>query len=199
MPADAYDEELQPDMILQQPAAVEEPSRALLRVELITDGFRMVGSLEIHRAGGRLVDFLNFGGEPVLALHDAQVTGLERESDETSHWPVAQVRMQAIALAISHEDGPPAAEPQQPMEYVAKEPRRVSFLLPAFSVVGDLHLAKEVDINAASPIRGSDFVPLTDAEATYLPDPTVVWKEPLIIVNLAKVEVCCPSADLSPQ
>ena len=80
MPADAYDEELQPDMTVQQPAAVEEPSRALLRVELITDGFRMVGSLEIHRAGGRLVDFLNFGGEPVFVLHDAEVTGLERES-----------------------------------------------------------------------------------------------------------------------
>ena len=197
MPADAYDEELQPDMTLQQPAAVEEPSRALLRVELITDGFRMVGSLEIHRAGGRLVDFLNFGGEPVLVLHDAQVTGLERKADETSHWPIAQVRMQAIALAISLEDRPSTADAEQAMEYVAKEPRRVSFLLPAFAVVGDLHLAKEVDINAASPIRGSDFAPLTDAEATYLPDPTLVWKAPIIIVNVAKVEVCCPSADLS--
>jgi len=186
-------------MTIQQQAAVEESSRALLRVELITDGFRVVGSLEIHRAGGRLVDFLNFGGEPVLVLHDAEVTGLERESDKTSRWPIAQVRMQAIALAISHEHGPPAAEPQQPMEYVAKEPRRVSLLLPAFAVVGDLHLAKEVDINAASPIRGSDFVPLTDAEATYLPDPTLVWKAPVIIVNVAKAEVCCPAADLSPQ
>lgn len=199
MPADAYDEELQPDMTVQPPAAVEEPSRALLRVELITDGFRMVGSLEIHRAGGRLVDFLNFGGEPVFVLHDAEVTGLERESDKTSHWPIAQVRREAIALAISREHGPPAAEPEQPLEYVAKEPHRVSFLLPAFAVVGDLHLAKEVDINAASPIRGSDFVPLTDAEATYLPHPTLVWRAAVIIVNVAKVEVCCPSADLSPQ
>jgi hypothetical protein len=198
MLADAYDEGLQPETTLQQPAAVEEPSRALLRVELITDGFRVVASLEIHRAGGRLVDFLNFSGEPVLVLHDAEVTALERESGNTSHWPIAQVRREAIALAISHEDRPSTADAEQPMEYVAKEPRRVSFLLPAFAVVGDLHLAKEVDINAASPIRGSDFAPLTDAEATYLPDPTLVWNAPVIIVNVAKVEVCCPGANLSP-
>ncbi|KPJ50577.1 MAG: hypothetical protein AMJ38_01635 [Dehalococcoidia bacterium DG_22] len=199
MPADAYDEELRPDMTLQQPAALEGPPRALLRLELITDGFHMVGSMELHRAGGRLVDFLNFSGEPVLVLHDAEVKALERESDKASHWPMAQIRREAIILAIPREDRPQAAEMQQPLEYAPREPRRVSFILPAFAVVGDLHLAKEVDINAASPIRGSDFVPLTDAEATYLPHPTLVWRAAVIVVNVAKAEVCCPAADLSPQ
>jgi hypothetical protein len=48
-------------------------------------------------------------------------------------------------------------------------------------------------------MRGSGFVPLTDAEATYLPDPTLVWKAPVIAVNVAKAEVFSPAGDLSPQ
>jgi len=42
-------------------------------------------------------------------------------------------------------------------------------------------------------------VPLTDAEATYLLDPTLVWRAAVIAVNVAKAEVCCLSPDLSPQ
>lgn len=199
MLTDPYDEEPQPDMTLQQPLAPEEPRRALLSVELITDGFHIVGSLQLHRAGGRLLDFLNFGGESVLMLQDAEVKALGRESDEASRSPMVQVRREAIILAIAHERRLPGAGVQRPMEYVAKEPRRVSFVLPDFAVVGDLHLPREVDINTASPIRGSDFVPLTDAEAVYLPHPTLVWKAAVIIVNVAKVEVCCPGAELSLQ
>jgi hypothetical protein len=196
-PTDVHDEELRPDMTLQQSAALEEPPRGLLPVELITDSFHMVGSLQLHRAGVRLVDFLNFGGEPVIVLHDAKVKALGRESDKASHWPIAQIRREAIALAIPHEDHLPPAEPERVLEYAPREPCRVSLILPAFAVVGDIHLAKEVDINVASPIRGSGFVPLTDAEATYLSDPTLVWRAAVIIVNVAKAEVCCPNADLS--
>ena len=121
------------------------------------------------------------------------------EPDKVFKWSMAQIRREAVILAIPHEPRLPAAEVQPPLEYVAKEPHRVSLVLPAFAVVGDLHLAKEVDINTASPMRGSDFVPLTDAEATYLPHPTLAWRAAVIIVNVAKAEVCCPSADLSPQ
>ena len=78
------------------------------------------------------------------------------------------------------------------------EPHRVSFLLPSFTVVGNYYCAREADIGAASPMRGSGFVPLTDVEATYLPDPTLVWKAPVIVVNVAKAEAFSPAADLSP-
>jgi hypothetical protein len=186
-------------MALQQRADIEEPRRTKSRVEFLTDGFQMVGSLELHRAGARLVDFLNFGGEAVLLLHDAEVRALERETDGSAHLPIAQVRREAIILAIPSEDHLSAAGAQRPMEYVDKEPHRVSFVFPTFAATGDLHLAKQVDINAASPIRGSDFVPLTNAEAIYLPRPTLVWRAPIILVNVAKAEVCCPSADLPLQ
>jgi len=176
-----------------------ESARVLFQAELITEGFRMVGRLDLPLTQGRLADILNFRGEPVIVLHDVEARRLGPESDKVFNWPTAHIRREAITLAIPHEQRLPAAEVQPPLEYVAKEPHRVSLLLPAFAVVGDLHLAKGVDINIASPIRGSDFVPLTDAEATYLPHPTLVWRAAVIIVNVAKAQVCCLSPDLSPQ
>ncbi|MGQ9572748.1 MAG: hypothetical protein ACUVV3_06130 [Dehalococcoidia bacterium] len=194
MSANVYDAKLRPDVAPEQSAAPDGPTRALVQAELFTDGFHIIGSLELHRAGARLVDFLNFGGEPVLLLHDVQVRALGREWDKLHHWPTAHLRREAIILAIPHEDRLPPAEPERMLEYVVKEPRRVCLVGPSLAVVGNLHLAKEVDINIASPIRGSDFLPLTDAEATYLPQPTLVWKAPVIIVNVAKVELCYPNA-----
>ncbi|NIV29148.1 MAG: hypothetical protein GWN58_06450, partial [Anaerolineae bacterium] len=118
----------------------------------------------------------------VIVLHDVEAKRLEPKSDKVFNWPMAQIRREAIILAIPHESRLAAAEAERPLEYVVKVPHRVSFLLPAFAVVGSFHLAKEADISAASPIRGSDFVPLTDAEAVYLPDPALVWRAAVIAV-----------------
>jgi len=174
-----------------------ETARVLFQAELITDGFCMVGRLDLPPAQVRLVDILNFCGEPVIVLHDVELRKLGPESGKVFKWPVAQIRREAIVLAIPHERRAPSDKVQMLLEYVAKEPHKVSFLLPSFTVVGDLHLAREVDIGAASPMRGSGFVPLTDAEATYLPDPTLVWKVPVIVVNVAKAEAFSPAADAS--
>ena len=169
-----------------------------LHVELITEGFCIVGRLDVPSAQGRLVDILNFSDEHVIVLHDVEVRRLGPESDEVFNCPTAHIRREAVILAIPHEQSSPSAEAQPPLEYVVREPHRVSFLTSAFTIVGNIHLAKGADINAVSPIRGLDFVPLTDAEATYLPDPTLVWKGAVIVVNAAKAEAFSPAADLSP-
>jgi hypothetical protein len=199
MSAGIYEEEPRADMALQQPSALEEPSPALLRAELITEGFCMVGRLDLPTAHRRLVDLLNFHTEPVIVLHDIEARGLGSESDKVFNWPMAQIRREAIILAIPHEHRLPASEGRHRLEYVAKEPHRASFLLPAFAVVGDLHLAKGVEINVARPMSASDFAPLSDAEAIYLPHPTLVWRAAVIIVNVAKAEVSSLSPDLFPQ
>ena len=169
-----------------------------LHVELITEGFRIVGRLDVPSAQGRLVDILNFSDEHVIMLHDVEVRRLGPESDGVFNCPTAHIRREAIILARPHEHSLPAAEAQPSLEYVAKDPHRVSFLMSAFTVVGNIHLVKGADINAVSPIRGLDFVPLTDAEATYRPAPSVVWKGAVIVVNAAKAEAFSPAADLSP-
>ena len=173
------------------------PARASLQAEFITEDFCMVGRLDLPPGQGRLTDLLNFRAEPVIVLRDVEARRLAPESDKVFNWAVVHVRREAIILAIPHEQRAPSDKLHRLLEYVAKEPHRVSFLLPALAVVGDLHLAKGVDINVASPIRGLDFVPLTGAEATYLPDPSLVWKGAVIVVNATKAEAFSPAADLS--
>jgi hypothetical protein len=174
-----------------------ESSRELFQAELITDAFRMVGWLELPPVHARLADLLNFRDEPIIVLHDLELNTLGSEADKVFKLPMAQIRREAIVLAIPHERRAPPEEDQALLDYVVKVPHRVSFLLPGFTVVGDFYLAREANIAAASPMRGSGFVPLTDAEATYLPDPTLVWKVPVMVVNAARVEAFSPSADLS--
>jgi len=198
MAGDVCEEGLSPDTTVQGVLAMMESAWTSLHVELITEGFCIVGRLDVPSAQGRLVDILNFSDEHVIVLHDVEVRRLGPESDEVFNCPTAHIRREAVILAIPHEQSSPSAEAQPPLEYVVREPHRVSFLTSAFTIVGNIHLAKGADISAASPIRGLDFVPLTDAEATYLPDPTLVWKCAVIAVNATKAEAFSPAADLSP-
>jgi hypothetical protein len=64
-------------------------------------------------------------------------------------------------------------------------------------VTGHFHLSPAADPANASLFWNAGFVPLTDAEAVYLPDPGTTWKAAVIIVNAARVEAYCPAAPLA--
>jgi len=66
-------------------------------------------------------------------------------------------------------------------------------------VTGYFHLSLAADPDNASLFWNAGFVPLTDAEAVYLPDPAITWKAPVIIVNTARAEAYCPAAALAEE
>jgi len=166
-----------------------------LRLEVVTESRRIVGVAQ-HPTVVRPVDLLNWTAE-ALALADIEVTPLEGQAEGPHRWPQAHVAKQAIALVIPHEVAPPAAAAaSRPLEYIEKRPWRVSVLLPRFIVTGYFHLSPAADPANASLFWNAGFVPLTDAEAVYLPDPATTWKAAVIIVNAARVEAYCPAAPL---
>jgi len=170
--------------------------RHLLRLEVVTNSRRIVGVAQ-HATDVRPVDLLNGTAEP-LALADIEVTPLEGQPQAPQRWPQAHVSKRAIAFIVPHEVAPPAAAiNRRPLEYVEKRRWRVSALLPRFMVTGYFHLPPAADPAKASLFWNADFVPLTDAEAVFLPDPGVTWKAPVIIVNTARVETYCPAAPLA--
>jgi hypothetical protein len=180
-----------------QETAWEEPvsPRHLLRLEVVTESRRIVGVAQ-HQTVVRPVDLLNWTAE-ALALADIEATPLEGRAEAPQRWPQAHVAKQAIALVIPHEVAPPAAaSTRRPLEYVEKRRWRVSVLLPRFLVTGYFHLSPAADPANASLFWNAGFVPLTDAEAVYLPDPATTWKAAVIIVNSARVEAYCPAAPL---
>lgn len=183
--------------VAPQETAWPEPgsTRHLLPLEVVTDSRRLVGVVQ-HMTAVRPVDLLNGTDEP-LALTDIEVTPLERQADPPHRWPQAHIRKLAIAFIIPHEVAPPTAGPRRPLEYVEKRRWRVSALLPRFMVTGCFHLPPAADPANASLFWNAGFVPLTDAEAVYLPDPATTWKAAVIIVNTARVEAYCPEATLA--
>ncbi len=181
-----------------QDASQIEPASLgrLLRLEVVTDTRRVVGVAQ-HAGVARLVDLLNWNEELSLALADVEVTPLETQGGAPVTWPQAAVRKQAIAFVIPHEVAPPAAAvTRRTLEYVEKRRWRVSVLLARFLVTGCFHLAPAADPANASLFWNSGFVPLTEAEAVFLPEPATTWKAPVLIVNAARVEAYCPPASL---
>jgi len=186
--------------VAPQETAWPEPgsTRHLLRLEVVTDSRRLVGVVQ-HLTAVRPVDLLNGTDEP-LSLADIEVTPLEGRAEAPQRWPHAYIRKQAIALVIPHEVTPPAAAVnRRPLEYVEKRRWRVSALLPRFMVTGYFHLSPAADPANASLFWNAGFVPLTDAEAVYLPDPAMTWKAAVIIVNSARAEAYCPAAPLTDE
>jgi len=192
-------------------------SERLTRLELVTDSQRIRGSLRWSQGVvGRLLDLLNYG-EETIGLADVQVAPLGQEPalsrspewtegaakgwDDAPRWPYARIRKDAIAFVIPHEEPSlsAAGAPQRPLEFVEKVPHPVWLALRAFAVRGDIHLAPGIEPALVPLLTTPGFVALTDAEATYLTDPSLVWKAAVILVNAAKVEVYCPSAPLRPS
>ena len=186
-----------PAAALQDTAWTEPVSpRHLLRLEVVTDTCRIVGVAH-HATIVRPVDMLNWTTE-ALALADIEVRPLESQARAPHRWPQAHVSKQTIVLVIPQEVAPPGAgADSRPFDYVEKRRWRVSVLLPRFMVTGYFHLSPAADPGNASLFWNAGFVPLTDAEAVYLPDPATTWKAPVIIVNSARAEAYCPAAPLA--
>jgi hypothetical protein len=188
-----------PAAALQEPAWMEPASpRHLLRLEVVTETRRIVGVAH-HATIVRPVDMLNWTTE-ALALADIEVWPLENQAPAPHCWPQAHVSKQTIVLVIPQEVAPPGAGANgRPLEHVEKRRWRVSILLPRFIVTGYFHLSSAADPGNASLFWNAGFVPLTDAEAVYLPDPATTWKAPVIIVNSARAEAYGPAAPLADE
>jgi len=183
---------------LQETALTDSAPRHLLRLEVVTDTRRIVGAAH-HPTVVRAVDMLNWTTE-ALALADIEVWQLEGQARAPRHWPQAHVSKQSIVLVIPQEVAPPApGANRRPLEHVEKRRWPVSVLLPRFIVTGYFHLSPAADPTNASLFWNAGFVPLTEAEAVYLPDPATTWKAPVIIVNTATVEAYCPAAALADE
>jgi len=170
----------------------------LLRLEVVTDARRIVGVAH-HSTTVRPVDMLNHTTD-ALALADIEVWPLEGQARAPHSWPEGHVSKQSILIVIPQEVAPPGNGANgRPLEYVQKRRWRVSVLLSRFMVTGYFHLSPAADPGNASLFWNGGFVPLTDAEAVYLPDPATTWKAAVIIVNSARVEAYCPAARLADE
>jgi hypothetical protein len=165
---------------------------------VVTHDRRLLGVTQ-HATLVRLVDMLKLADDLALPLTDVEVTPLDGSTSARQHWRMAHIHTRAIAFAIPHEVAPPPPAAVTRYEYVEKRRWRISALLPGFTVTGFFHLPPAADPANASLFWNAGFVPLTEAEAVYLADPSTTWKADVIVVNAGKVEAYCPEAALASE
>lgn len=163
------------------------------RVELFTDTFHVDGEVRVRR--WRLADALNDESDPFLLVEQATTLPLAMVGQEGGyrHARYAQISKHSIVFAIPHESEEMEAARQQYLNTLYRERARAHAIVtvPPFEITGILHLRKMYSIRQALEDLRAEFIPLTEAIATYLPDPRIQIHANVAIVNRPRAQIFC--------
>ncbi len=154
-----------------------------LEIEIYTSDYRIRGLVET--AGDRLSDVLNIKTETAIYLRSAQVTRLLNVGKTpVVQLPLARVDKSSIlfALPVEHD-----LTHKSLYRRAARTGYEIVVLLPGFELSGTIHLTERLDIRRVLIVRPEDYVPLTDATATYVLYPQVTVRAETIVFNKACV------------
>ncbi|MGC8874920.1 MAG: hypothetical protein ACP5SI_10815 [Chloroflexia bacterium] len=136
----------------------------------------------IDTAGDRLTDVLNVKTESALVLREAEVVRhLSLGKVPPLRLPVVRVEKEQILFAI------PVAERDITHKSLYRRTSRLVFeivvLLPNFELRGSIHLTERLDVRRVLVVRPEEYIPLTDAAATFVLYPQLVVRAGTIIFN----------------
>ncbi len=152
-----------------------------LKVEFIMDSHRVCGELRYSGPPRRAVDMLNAIDTGYITVYDGVVDNAARPGEGARSFEVAQVRRNAIMLAIPATD---TALPEGAFESVKKLPTPATFVIPGYEISGNIYLVADADPATTPVLSTRHFTPITDAIVTPALD-GVSFKEEIVIVNLA--------------
>ncbi len=108
-----------------------------------------------------------------------------------------QITKRAIVVAIPHASLEFEAARQQLLSTLRAEPRQLTstFIAPPFEIKGTVHIRRLFHLRQAMDDLTAQFVPVTEAELSYLPDPRVRVASELMVVNRRLAELFTATAD----
>lgn len=164
-----------------------------VKVEFLTDTHRIIGYLPTGER--RLSDILNVDSEGSVILHSVRTTPVGDPEAAPIVAEFAGINKQTIAFGMLHELSSPSQKRQKirAFEYVEKNRAPVLISLPPFTITGYLHLVKEADIRIVLQSLTRTFIPISEAQATYIPKPSIKWASEVIIVNGKRAQIFWPS------
>jgi hypothetical protein len=152
-------------------------------VELFTTDHVIRGFIET--AGERLSDVLNVKNEQALVLRDVQVVRLlSIGKTPPVLLPKAHVEKSSILFGLPIEQD---LTHKSLYRRASRQEYDIFILLPGFEIKGTIHLTERMDIRRGLTTRPEDFIPLTDAIATYVLYPQVATRPGTIVFNKAAV------------
>jgi hypothetical protein len=174
--------------------AVRSSGKAPVRVEFYTTSYHVSGDVDVAR--WRLPDVLNEDHSPFVIMENAvreplpgfaQLGGTELSRAAQ----YLQIGKASILFAIPHES--PEHEMARKAYLSALYSERALVLaatiLTPFEVRGTMHLRRPYRMRQALEDLPAAFVPMTHAEAVYLPDTRLRVIAELVVVNRAAAEL----------
>ncbi|MFO7585577.1 MAG: hypothetical protein R6W69_12695 [Anaerolineales bacterium] len=157
----------------------------MIHVKIFTANHVIRGLL--NTSGERLTDVLNNGTKSSVILKEAEVARLLwLEKAPPSKLDNVSVTKADILLAM------PVEQDRTEKSIFRKTTRQlflITLLVQNFEVMGRIHMTERTNIDRILLVRAEDFIPLTDARATYMPVPKINFSSEMIIFNKAKVSL----------
>lgn len=165
------------------------PGYAAIDVELVMDSYRVKGELQSIGAPRRLVDVLNSVDGAFVIVHGGQLDDPLHEDDEPRKFELVQVHLNTLLFAVPRSASQVHPDP---FEIIQKVPVAATIALPGFEISGNVFLLPQIDPAGSQLLGSRHFVPMTDVTVTSATNRACVWREPVIVVNLARALLFAP-------
>jgi hypothetical protein len=140
----------------------------------------------------RLTDYLNAADDHFFMVEKARISPLAAASSAARSAPFAQLNRDAVVFAIPYSGEASDEEEQKRLVMVQKLPHQVTLNAPPFTIRGSLHLLRETSLRDALLSMRQQFLPITSAEAIYLPTGQR-FSGSILIVNRIRIEAFFPT------
>ena len=157
------------------------------------DTYRVTGSLVYPGGPRRLVDILNSVDVSYVVVRDGEMDDPWSTDSRAERFITIQVHLDTILVAIPRGND---VQQRDQMETVPKVPAESVIAVPNYEISGKVHLLPEFSPETAQLLGGRHFLPVTDAEVTAVLNKSVTWREPLVVVNLARAVLFAPRVDV---
>jgi hypothetical protein len=141
----------------------------------------------------RLTDYLNAAEEHFFMVEKARISTLAASTSSARSASFAQLNRDAVVFAIPYSGEASDEEEQKRLVMVQKVPHQVILNAPPFTIQGSLHLLRETSLRDALLSLRQQFLPITSAEAIYMPTGQR-FSGSILIVNRIRIEAFFPSA-----
>jgi hypothetical protein len=163
---------------------------SVTKVEILTVEYHLTGY--VRTGGRRFSTWLNLGEVQTPKLENVALKSLCDPDRPEVFLRYVVVNRGSILAVIPREApsaGPAEERDQRPLEYVVKEPHDLVVSVPPFAARGQMHIAKDADLQRALASLTGAFMPLTEARIVYLPNPKQVWHGGVILVSRDKAQL----------
>jgi hypothetical protein len=165
-----------------------------VRIELYTRSYHASGDMEVSR--WHITDVMNDKIRPTLTIENAirePLPQMIHTGDEglARATPYLQIAKTAIVLAVPHENTSLASARQQYINALYQERAQAEAIViaPPFEVRATVHLRRAFQIRTALDEMPNEYIPVTDMEAVYIPDPRLRINAEFAVINRPLAEL----------